>query len=118
MPTTYGASASAEVAGLEKWWPLQLGSPRGKNMEIPQELRMAYLDRRKRDLEQCKRSLSGDGFQEIERLGHKLKGSGATFGHPRLSELGELIEIAAKEQDRSKIAAHLKELSIWLTKKH
>lgn len=117
-PSSIGASsfdANAPVGGGYRGMrgnKARMG--RGRSMEIPQELKTVYFQRRKRDLEDCRLSFKQNRFQEIEKLGHKLKGSAATFGHPQLSELGRLIELAAQTGDRKKLAHYIEELSAWL----
>jgi len=41
---------------------------------------------------------SGDG-DAARLLGHKLKGSGTSYGFPKLTELGAAIEVAGREDD-------------------
>ncbi|MFN7727568.1 MAG: hypothetical protein ACK5P7_00230 [Bdellovibrio sp.] len=46
-----------------------------------------------------------------------MKGNGSTFGFPELSELGESLEIGARQKDDQLIKAKLDEFKIWLTLK-
>lgn len=86
-------------------------------MEVPAELKLRYLERRKEDLVICQQSLDAKQFTEIEKIGHQLKGNGATFGHPDLSVLGKNIELAAKAHDFTELEHRLKEFSHWIDEK-
>lgn len=83
-------------------------------MEVPHEIMMKYIERRKRDLEECQLFLKDRQFDEVERVGHQLKGNGATFGHPELSEIGKKLELAAQSKNLLSIEEGLKEFSDWV----
>lgn len=87
-------------------------------MEVPREIMQKYIERRKLDLEACLASLSQQRFDEIERVGHQLKGNGATFGHPELSLIGKKLEEAAQLQNVESIEAALKDFSDWVHTLH
>jgi len=50
-------------------------------------------------LETFAAALAAADYVQISRFGHNLRGSGASFGFPYLSELGQAIEAAAQAQD-------------------
>lgn len=83
-------------------------------MEVPNEIMVKYIERRKRDLEDCLSGLARNQFEDIERVGHQLKGNGATFGHPELSSIGKKLEQAAQVQDLETLQTALKEFSHWV----
>lgn len=83
-------------------------------MEVPNEIMSRYLERRKRDLEECLCSLESKQYSEIEKVGHQLKGNGLTFGHPELSAIGKKMEDAAVREDLEMIEKALKEFSSWV----
>ncbi len=87
-------------------------------MEVPSEIMNRYLDRRKRDLEECLSSLARQNYQDIEKVGHQLKGNGSTFGHPELSEIGKKLEIAAHAHDLEGLEKALNEFSGWVSELH
>lgn len=87
-------------------------------MEVPSEIKTKYLERRKHDLEVCLSSLINRQFDEIEKIGHQLKGNGATFGHPEISQIGKKLEDAAKFNKINEIEIALKELSMWVSAIH
>ena len=83
-------------------------------MEVPQELHNRYLERRKRDLEICINSLEHENFNEIERVGHQLKGNGITFGFDELTEIGSQMERAAASADTTELEEAIHNFSTWL----
>lgn len=88
------------------------------SMEVPEHLMSRYIQRRRRDLEECQRALSGLRFDELARVGHQLKGNGLTFGHPELSSIGHNLELAATEHQICGIESALEDLSLWVESLH
>jgi len=76
-----------------------------------------YRFRRGIDLEVCRKSLAARDYSTIERVGHTLKGNGATFGYPELSLLGASLENSARRRDLVGIEGHLTALSHWVTER-
>ena len=72
------------------------------------ELVPAYLAKRRGDLAACRAALEAGDFDTIRKLGHNLKGTGAGYGFPRLTEIGAALETAALRSDASAIREHLK----------
>lgn len=83
-------------------------------MQVPLEINVKYLERRRLDLEFCRRSLEKGDFSEIEKIGHQLKGNGHTFGYPEISEIGKNLESAAVQKHSPTIEFNLDALSSWL----
>lgn len=73
-----------------------------------------FLENRKKDVEQMETHLETENFEEIERLGHSMKGSGAGYGFAGISEIGEFIEIAGKEKNVEDIKKRIEELKGYL----
>lgn len=86
-------------------------------MEVPEEIKYKYLERRVNDLDACFESLKKKNFLSLERVGHRLKGSATTFGHPELSSIGEKLERSAVMEDEPQVEAVLKEFKLWLKRK-
>jgi hypothetical protein len=84
---------------------------------IGQEAINKYLSRRQVDFERCLLGFTQRNYADIEMIGHNMKGNGSTFGFPELSELGESLEIGARQKDDQLIKAKLDEFKIWLTLK-
>ena len=70
-----------------------------------------YLSHRQQDIAAIRSALEASDFAAIRALGHKMSGTGAGYGFPRISEIGAGIEAAAAARDASAIQAHVEELS-------
>lgn len=62
-----------------------------------------FLANRQRDVDTIRKALVTCDFEEIADIGHKLRGNGATFGFPELSELGERLELGARARDHDRV---------------
>ncbi|MGZ3726874.1 MAG: Hpt domain-containing protein [Pseudobdellovibrio sp.] len=84
-----------------------------KHYNIPEELRdliPGYLERRRLEIEDLRLFLSERDYETIGKIGHKLKGNGSSFGFDHITELGELIMIAAKNKNSVEIEKLIIEL--------
>lgn len=63
-----------------------------------------FLESRKRECALIERLLDEGKFKEIESLGHRLKGTGGSYGFDAISDIGEALERAAALRDRGSIA--------------
>ena len=61
------------------------------------ELRKEYVESLNDKVSECQSYLDKSDFGALQNLFHKLKGSGATYGIPEASLLGELIELYMKK---------------------
>ena len=68
------------------------------------ELAPAYLENRKKELADLGAVLATKNFRAIESLGHKLKGTAASYGFPALGMIGGELEEAAKRRDLDALA--------------
>lgn len=82
------------------------------NLDIPEEARLKYIERRKTDLETCKSALKQKDFDSIARVGHQVKGNAATFGYDDLGEIAIDLEKCALKKD----AAGLDSVIVRFTK--
>lgn len=87
-------------------------------MELPLHLLGKYIEHRKRDFNECLQSLKRHQYKTIEKVGHQLKGNGATFGHPELSSIGKKLEEAAQDQNVETLEKSMKEFSDWVKNLH
>ena len=53
-------------------------------------------------------------YETIHALGHKMSGTGGSYGFPRITEIGAAIERAARERDSAAIRSGAAELSAYL----
>ena len=72
-------------------------------MQVPQELKIKYLQRRVEEIHQLICSLDQDDFAPAVRLGHQVKGNAVTFDFPQMAPIGRDIEVAAKNKDKQMI---------------
>lgn len=98
----------------------------GRSVELSQletrdvgpEVRMlvpGFLAARRREQLLMETCLAESDFEQIARLGHRLKGSGGSFGFPQLSSLGARLEHVAKDEDAGGCARVLGELAACLS---
>jgi signal transduction histidine kinase/DNA-binding response OmpR family regulator len=73
-----------------------------------------YLETRRADLQASFAALAAKDYDRVRSLGHNLRGTGAGYGFPKLSQFGEAIEAAAQRTDAAAIEAQFKELSLYL----
>lgn len=85
------------------------------NPEIS-DLIPGFLNNRKKDIENMEKFLKEGNFEEIERLGHGMKGSGAGYGFNGISDIGKTIEIAGKERNIDGIRKGIKDLKDYLNR--
>lgn len=81
---------------------------------LTHEILAKYYSRRREDLELCRKSLVTEDYSVIERIGHRLKGNGVTFGYPELSKLGEEMETSARNSDVSRMRQSVSSLESWV----
>jgi len=58
-----------------------------------------YLKNRRLDISSMRESLAQGDFESIKISGHSMKGSGGGYGFDEITEIGGLIEKAAKESN-------------------
>ncbi len=75
-----------------------------------------FLKHRREDVSVVTQHLASGNFDEIRRIGHSMKGSGAGYGFDEISEIGKRIEVAAMEQDTQVIERELQSLSDYVAK--
>lgn len=67
--------------------------------EIPDDLRRNYVKRRMGDLTDVDRALKIRDFEELKRVGHKIRGNAASFSFPELEKMAIELEAAASSRD-------------------
>ena len=73
-----------------------------------------YLSARRAEIPRLEEALHRQDFDLIESLGHKMRGTGASYGFSNLSELGLALEEAAQRQAQDKIHAAISQLRQYL----
>ena len=62
-----------------------------------------FLDNIRRNSPAIAAALARADFDMIRSLGHNMKGTGTSFGFPQISEIGDELERAAKQQDADSV---------------
>jgi signal transduction histidine kinase/DNA-binding NarL/FixJ family response regulator len=81
-----------------------------------EDLVPGYLEKRRKDVLAYRQALEAGDFEAVRMLGHKMKGTGAGYGFPVLTEIGNAIELAALSKDAAGIAASIDRLA-WYTER-
>ena len=74
----------------------------------------AYLASRRGELVQLREWIVQADFEQLELLGHRLKGSGAGYGFAEITRLGGALEEAAAANDLPRIQALAEEMAMYL----
>ncbi len=87
----------------------------GQMGDILRQLAREYIVETAEFIEQMAKKLEfGEvDLEEIQKVAHKLKGSGATYGFDKISEIAAEVEAAAKsgrEKEAKKLFAELVEI--------
>lgn len=64
-----------------------------------------YLEGRKADLEALRSALEQDNFSRVQDIGHKMKGTGSSYGFDQITAIGARMELAAKAGSAAEISA-------------
>ena len=66
-----------------------------------------FVERLSGQLDALCKALEEERFEDVERLAHRIKGVGGSYGYPTLSNVANSLELAAKTQDVAGAAAAL-----------
>lgn len=66
---------------------------------IPEDVRKKYIERRKKDLADCRMALSNADFKCFSFIGHQIKGNAITFGFDELTPIALEMERLAAEKN-------------------
>ncbi len=74
---------------------------RSEDSLAPEILRLTseYLVHRRSDVEAINVGILGNDFELVCRLGHRMKGTGAAYGFPEISQIGRALECAGAARD-------------------
>lgn len=86
-------------------------------IDIPDEMKAKYIERRKQDYATCVDALVKNDFETFLRIGHQLKGNAASFGYDDLGIIAAELEKAAKTQDLVQIRNQLEKFNEFLKNK-
>jgi HPt (histidine-containing phosphotransfer) domain-containing protein len=75
-----------------------------------------YLEGRKADLEALRSALEQDNFSRVQDIGHKMKGTGSSYGFDQITAIGGRMELAARAGSAAEIGACISALSDCLSR--
>ncbi|HEY9839763.1 MAG TPA: ATP-binding protein [Candidatus Obscuribacterales bacterium] len=107
---------SAWMAEAPETIPLP-GVPDSWNYQLLPEitgLLPVFFELRAGEPEAIRTALAAGDFAAVARLGHGLKGVGASFGFGHISALGQALEAAANRQDERAVTELARELEAYL----
>jgi len=73
-----------------------------------------YLELRMEELVAMENAIPARDAETVRMLGHRLKGTGTSYGFERLTELGASMEIAGKEENMPKARELAGEIRAYL----
>jgi len=76
----------------------------------------SFMDNRRKELETLRAAASASDFDELRRLGHRMKGAGSSYGFDLVSTTGKTIEDAAQSGDAEAVKACLAIYEDYLAK--
>lgn len=76
----------------------------------------AYVQRCRAALPDVEAALDRLDYKYLRVYGHGLKGSGGGYGIPRLTEIGAVIEAAAKRGETAELQNQLATLEVYLNR--
>lgn len=79
-----------------------------------QDLIPGFLENRSKDLREIRLSLQAGNWEKIRTIGHIMKGAGSGYGFSEISEIGALIESAAKAGNMQEIEKQARRLADYL----
>ena len=81
------------------------------------EMQEMYINHTSKELVSIIEELETKSFDSLRTFGHNIKGSGGMYGFNEVTEIGAVIEAAAKDEDMALIISNLKDLDLFLKSK-
>lgn len=78
------------------------------------ELIPQFIQNRNADIKSMKDALIPGDYEFIQRIGHGMKGAGGGFGFDVITEIGAVIENAAKIKNLEGIEKGIEDLSVYM----
>jgi len=79
-----------------------------------QDLIPGYLEKRSKDIASLQEALAAQNYEQIQTLGHRMKGSGAGYGFEGITAVGAALEEAAKLKQALEVEKGIAELKDYL----
>lgn len=74
----------------------------------------AFFKNRQKEVENLRKALAADDFEQLRQLGHRMKGVGNSYGFAKVSEIGKRVEDGAKTADKAGIGTCIGEYADYL----
>ena len=81
------------------------------------EMQEMYINHISKELASIMEGLETKSFDFLRTFGHNIKGSGGMYGFNEVTEIGTVIEAAAKDEDMAIIKSNLNDLGLFLKSK-
>ena len=81
------------------------------------EMQEMYINHTSKELVSIMEDFETKSFDSLRTFGHNIKGSGGMYGFNEVTEIGAVIEAAAKDEDMALIKSNLKDLDLFLKSK-
>ena len=81
------------------------------------EMQEMYINHTSKELVSIIKELETKSFDSLRTFGHNIKGSGGMYGFNEVTEIGAVIEAAAKDEDMALIKSNLNDLDLFLKSK-
>ena len=79
-----------------------------------EEIIPLFLQNRANDIDDLKKAVESEQFEHIRMVGHTLKGIGSGYGFAPVSDIGLMLEQAAKAGNSTVINKAIQELETYL----
>jgi len=73
-----------------------------------------YLKNKIQQVDDLKKDLEKQDFENLRMTGHKMQGASRVYGFNHIAELGKKIEDAAKEKDSQTIQTQISAFDLYL----
>lgn len=73
-----------------------------------------YYRQRGEDLKKLRAAVDGGDWEKLQFIGHKIKGSAATYGFPELGQAGAELEQFAIDHDLAQVNSRIRYIEDWL----
>lgn len=73
-----------------------------------------YYRQRGEDLKKLHAAAEGGDWEKLQFIGHKIKGSAATYGFPELGQAGAELEQSAIDRDLGQVNSRIRYIEDWL----
>ena len=83
-------------------------------LSLLEEIMPTFLENRRKDVGALQLAIQQSDFALVRTIGHKMKGSSASYGFEDLSQIGLIIENAGISKDSASATLGLQKLSSFL----